>query len=107
MGDALASLEALYVFLTTNLSALQAAFPKDPEKSAFMTQYVLARKNYWDCIDGTFHDDDPQVVALVNQMKSEQSAVEKDFKTLSDLTKTLNDITTAVGVGAKLATLVA
>jgi hypothetical protein len=104
MGDALASLEALYVFLTTNLSAFQAAFPKDPEKSAFMSQYVQARKNYWDCIDATFHDDDPQVVALVKQIKTEQTSVEKDFKTLSDLAKTLNDITTAVDVGSKLAT---
>ena len=107
MGDALSSLEALYVFLTVNLSALQAAFPKDPQKTAFMTQYVTARKNYWNCIAATFHDDDPQVVALVKQMKTQQANVEKDLENLTNFTKTLNDITKAVKVGSTLAALAA
>ena len=105
MGNALASLEDLYVFLTINLAALQKVFAKDPQKTEFMTQYVSARRNYWNCVDAVFHDDDPQIVTLVKQMKSQQTAIEADVKALSNLVKTLNDITTAVQVGSKLAAL--
>jgi hypothetical protein len=107
MGDALAVLENLYIFLTSNLSALQAACPDDPQKSELMSLYVSARKNYWQCIDVTLHEDDPMIVSLVAQMKTQQSVITQETAVLNDVAKLLNDLTTAVQIGAKIATLAA
>jgi hypothetical protein len=102
MSDALNALEGLYVFLTTNLSVLQSTYPAEPQKSELMSLYVTARTNYWKCIDATFHDDDPQVASLVSQMKTQQTAITAEVAALTDVAKILNDITTAVQIGAKL-----
>jgi len=107
MSDALSALEALYVFLTSNLSALQGACPADPEKSQLMSLYVAARINYWKGIDATFHDDDPAVASLVAQMNAQQKTITDEVAALSDVAKILNDITTAVQIGKKLVDLAA
>lgn len=107
MGDALGALEDLYVFLTSNLSALQAACPADPQKTELMTLYVAARRNYWQCIDVTLHDDDPAIMSLVAQMKTQQAAITQEVAILNDVAKILNDLTTAVQIGAKIAALAA
>jgi hypothetical protein len=61
MTDALQSLEDQYIFLTNNLSALQAACQNDTDKNALMTQYVTCRRNYFNAINQVFHDDDPAI----------------------------------------------
>ena len=105
MSDALQSLENQYFYLTSHLSDLQAKYPAEPEKSKFMTQYVNSRRNYFNSINKIFHDDDPAIVSLCAQMKQQQSVIKKEVETMADVAKLLNDITTAVQVGAKLASL--
>jgi hypothetical protein len=105
MGDSLAALEDLYIFLTSNLAALQAACPVDPQRSELMSLYVAARRNYWQCIDVTMHDDDPALVSLVAQMKTQQSVITHEVLVLNDVAKLLNDLTTAVQIGTKIAAL--
>jgi hypothetical protein len=105
VSDALQSLENQYFYLTSNLATLQAKYPNEPEKSQFMTQYVNSRRNYFNSINKIFHDDDPAIISLCKQMKQQQAVIKKEVDTMSDVAKLLNDITTAVQVGAKLASL--
>ena len=105
MSDALSALEGLYVFMTSNLAALQAAFPADPEKSRLMSLYVAARTSYWKCVDATFHDDDPAITALVTQMNAQQATIAAEVAAMNDVGKILNAITSAVQIGARLASL--
>jgi hypothetical protein len=105
MGSGLQSLENLYMLLTVNLSALTAAFPSDPQKSQFMSLYVTARSQYWTSIGKIIHDDDPQVLGLVKQMNTQQTKLAAEVKSLANVATVLNDLTTAVQIGAKIASL--
>jgi len=105
MSEALQSVESLYIYLTNNLSRLQAKYPKEPEKSRFMSQYVAARRNYYNSINRIFHDDDPAIISLCAEMKKQQAVIKKEIAAMADAAKILNAITTAVQIGAKIAAL--
>jgi hypothetical protein len=103
MGNSLQALESQYMLLTQNLSAVLAACKTQQEKDAVMAQYVTARRNYWNAIHKTFHDDDPAVVSLVKQMGKEQKQIENAKNKLDDIAKVIGMITNAVAVGTALA----
>jgi len=105
VSEALQSLQDLYFYLTNNLATLQAKYSQEPQKSEFMTQYVAARRNFFNSINKVFHDDDPQIVTLCAQMKQQQATLKKEVDTMNDVAKVLNAITTAVQIGAKIASL--
>lgn len=103
MGDALTALQNQYIFLTQNLSMLLAACSTQPQRDAIQTQYVACRRNFFNCINKIFHNDDPAVMALVRQMQSEQTSLTNMLQHLDDVAKVINGITQAVTVGAQLA----
>jgi len=107
MGPSLQSLEDQYMLLTQQLSMILAACPSQTERDQVMTQYVASRRNYWNCVQKVFHDDDPQVISLVTEMKSEQQQITDCTKHLDDIAKVIDVITDAVGVGTALAAKVA
>jgi hypothetical protein len=113
MGDALASLEAQYIFLTNHLDDYldacksDAASKVDADQDSVRSNYVTSRKNYWGCIKKIFHDDDPEVVAAVEQVKSAQTALEDSLDNLEEVATVLNTIGQAVKVGGELASLAA
>jgi hypothetical protein len=102
MTAALQALEDQYILLTNNLSALSAACQNDDEKNALITQYVACRRNYFTAINQMFHDDDPAVIALVNQMKQEQTALQASVAHIGAVAGVITAITTAVQTGAAL-----
>jgi hypothetical protein len=104
MTDALQSLEDQYILLTNNLSNLEAACrPGTDDMSNLMTQYVASRRNYFNCINQMFHDDDPAVQDLVAQMSAQQAALKVAVTGIGDIAGVITAITTAVQVGAQLA----
>lgn len=103
MGPSLQSLENQYMLLTQNLSMTLAACPSQTERNQVMTQYVTARRNYWSSIQKIFHDDDPKVASLANEMREEQQKIEDCTKHLNDIAKVIDIITDAVNVGTALA----
>lgn len=103
MGPSLQSLEDQYMLLTQNLSMVLAACPSQTERDRVMTQYVTSRRNYWSSIQKIFHDDDPKVVSLVNEMHAEQQKIKECTKHLNDIAKVIDIITDAVNVGTALA----
>jgi hypothetical protein len=105
MGDALSSLEAQYLFLTQHLADILAACQTDDQRTIVRTNYVAARRNYWDAINQIFHDDDPQIEQVVVQMKDAQDSLQKMTLDLANIAKVITAITTAVKVGTELASM--
>lgn len=103
MGPSLQSLECQYMLLTQNLSMILAACASQTQRDQVMTQYVASRRNYWSSIQKIFHDDDPTVVSLVNEMHEEEQKIEDCTKHLNDIAKVIDIITDAVNVGSALA----
>jgi len=105
MGPSLQSLEDQYMLLTRELSAVLAACPTQTERDRVMTQYVASRRNYWNSIQKIFHDDDPQIAALVQEMQQEQQKIKDCTDHLNDISKVIDIISDAVNVGSALVAL--
>ena len=105
MGEALSAVEALYFGLQQKIGMLSLASRSQGQRDAFMSQYVAARTAYWSCVNKMFHDDDPQVIALTTQLKAATDEVTKSEKELGDISKVIDDVTEAVTIASKLATL--
>ncbi len=105
MGPGLQCLEDLYLYLNANYDDIEAKMTTDEQKKGLATQFVTARSNYWKAINKILHDDDPQVQALVKQMNAAQATLQADVTGLAKVAKIIGDITTAVQIGTKLATL--
>jgi len=103
MGPPLQALEDQYMLLTQNLSMILAACPTQTERDQVMRQYVTARRNYWDSIQKVFHDDDPQIVGLVQEMQTEQKKIQDATNHLNNISRVIDIITQAVSVGTTLA----
>ncbi|MBT9331564.1 hypothetical protein [Paracidobacterium acidisoli] len=105
MGSSLQALQDQYFFLTQNLSDMLAACETQAQRDALQAQYVTARRNFFNCINKTLHDDDPAAAALVQQMKTEQENLKKAVTDLSKIATVISVITDAVKVGTALASL--
>ena len=103
MQDSLEQLETTYFTLQSQIDMLSAACQTQEQRDALTTQYVQARKAYWGCVNKAFHDDDPQVVSLTNQLTAENKNLKDALNDLSDIAKVLNVVTQVVTVGASLA----
>jgi esterase/lipase len=68
-----------------------------------MQQYVTSRRNYWNSINKIFHDDDPAIVSLVQQMNQEKTQIAETTKHLDNIAKVIDTITEAVTIGTALA----
>ena len=107
MGPSLQALEDQYMLLTQNLSMILAACRTQTERDQVMTQYVTARRNYWKSIQQVFHDDDPQIVALLQEMRIQQKKIQDCTNHLNNIAMVINVITDAVNVGTTLASKIA
>jgi hypothetical protein len=103
MGDALAAVESIYFTLQDNLNDALAACPDQASRDAVMTKYVVARQNYWQCINKGFHDDDPVVRDLVVQAKAACADLKTIDDHLGDIAKVINIVTKAVTIGSQIA----
>jgi hypothetical protein len=103
MGDALGTLESIYFSFQANLEDMLAACKTQADRDAIMSQYVAARQNYWQCIDRTFHNDDPAVQSLVAEAKVDIAQLNTIDNSLGDIAKVINIATEVVTVGSKIA----
>ena len=92
----LVSLEDQYIFLTNHLDDYLTACKTDTDRDSVTGNYVNSRRNYWTCINKTFHDDDPKVVAVVTQMGAAQKSLEGSLAQLGQIATVLNTIASAV-----------
>jgi hypothetical protein len=105
MGDALQSLEAQYLFLTQHLSDILDACQTDDQRMQVRASYVAARRNYWDAINQIFHDDDPRIEHVVEQMQDAQNLLHRMTQDLANIAQVIDAITIAVKIGTQLASM--
>lgn len=106
MGGALGAVETLYFSLQTRLADMLDAARTDADRDTIKSQYVLARQNYWQCVNKTFHEDDPALQALVTQAKTVADEVTHIDNQLNDITKVIAVVKQAVSIGSQIASKV-
>ena len=67
--------------------------------------YVEARRNYWNFINEIFHDDDPSIEQVVEQIDDAQDSLERMMQDLANIEQVINPISTAVKIGTELASM--
>lgn len=103
MQGPLQELETTYFALQSQINTLAAACQSQDQRNALSTQYVQARQNYWACINKAFHDDDPAVATLTNQIDTANQQIQSATQEMGDIAKVINDITNVVNLGTQLA----
>ncbi len=106
MQTQLEELEATYFTLQSQIDMLSAACQTQDQRDALGTQYVKARQNYWACVNKAFHDDDPQVAQLTDQIEAANKQISNATQQLGNIAKVINDITSVVTMGTQLASKV-
>lgn len=106
MQSPLQELETTYFTLQSQISVLSQACQTQEERDTVSAQYVQARQNYWACVNKAFHDDDPQVVTLTNQIDAANTQLSNAVQQLGDIADTISDITNVVTLGEQLASKV-
>jgi hypothetical protein len=106
MQDPLQQLETTYFTLQSQINPLSRACQTQEQRDALSGQYVIARQNYWACVNKAFHDDDPQVVSLTGQIGTANQELSKAVQQIGDIAKTITDITNVVTLGEQLASKV-
>jgi hypothetical protein len=103
MGDALSALEQIYFSIQSNLNDMLAACKTQAQRDKVMSQYIAARQNYWQCVNKAFHDDDPELQAIVAEAKTDITALQGIDDNLGKIAKVISMLTQAVDIGSKIA----
>ena len=103
MQSPLQELETTYFRLQTQINMIGLACQTQQERDALTTQYVRSRQNYWACVNKAFHDDDPQVISLTNQIEQANRKISNLDQEMGDIAKVITDITNVVTIGTQLA----
>lgn len=102
MNPSVEALENLYFLLRNSLSTLQANGATPDQLNQLRAQIVQARTNYWTAINSIFHNDDPDVSSLTSQLNAAQLSLAATIQHLNDVSKVIDLITKAVGIGSAL-----
>ena len=102
MQSPLQELETTYFTLQSQINTLGPACQTQEQRDTLSTQYVKARQNYWACVNQVFHDDDPQVLSLTNQIDAANQQLSNAVQQMGDITNRINDITNVVTLGSQL-----
>jgi hypothetical protein len=102
MENALSDVQATFLSLDAQYNVLLAGCKTQAQRDALYAQYAAAQQNYQSTLNATLTDDDAQVTALSTQLKAANAQVVQATAQLGNISKVINDITTAVSLGAQL-----
>ena len=106
MANALSDVQATFLSLDSQYNILLAGCKTQAQRDVLAAQYAAAQQNYQRTLNATLTDDDAQVAALSTQLKSANLQVVQATAQLGNISKVINDITTAVSLGAQLVAMV-
>jgi hypothetical protein len=102
MANALSDVQATFLSLDAQYNTLRAGCKTPAQRDALAAQYSTAQQNYQSTLNATLADDDAQVAALSTQLKAANAQVVRATVELGNISKVIDDITTAVTLGAQL-----
>jgi hypothetical protein len=106
MANMLIDVQATFLSLDSQYNILLAGCKTQAQRDVLAAQYAAAQQNYQRTLNATLTDDDAQVAALSTQLKSANLQVVQATAQLGNISKVINDITTAVSLGAQLVAMV-
>jgi outer membrane murein-binding lipoprotein Lpp len=106
MANALTDVQNTFLLFDAQYSVLLAGCTSQPQREALIDQYAAAQLNYQKALNATLEDDDAQVAALSQQLKAANTQVVQATANLGNIARVIDDITTAVSLGAKLVAMV-
>ena len=77
----------------------------DDQRTPVRASYVEAQRNYWNFINEIFHDDDPSIEQVVEQIDDAQDSLERMMQDLANIEQVINPSSTAVKIGTELASM--
>ncbi len=105
MANALSGVEATFLSLDAQYGVLRAACKTQEQRDALAAQYAAAQQNYQSTLNAMLTDDDAEVAALSTQLQAANAQVVRATAESGNISKVIDDITTAVSLGAKLVTM--
>jgi len=106
MANTLADVQATFLSLDAQYNLLLAGSETQAQRYALSLQYATARQNYESALNATLTDVDEQVAALSTQLKAANARVVRATAQLANISKVIDDITTAVELGSQLVAMV-
>ena len=95
-------MQATFLSLDAQYNVLLAGCRTQAQRDALAAQYAAAQQNYQSTLNATLTDDDAQVAALSTRLRAANAQVVQATAQLGNIGKVINDITTAVSLGAQL-----
>jgi hypothetical protein len=105
MPDALADVQATFDSLDSQFNLLFAACQTEEQRTALKQQYAAAQAAYQMCIGKMLIEDDAEVADLSTKLKAANEQLKLAVTEMGNISKVIDEITTAVTLGAKLASL--
>lgn len=102
MANALIDVQSTYLSLDSQYNMLLASCTTQDQRDALSALYSKALQNYQTTLNATLSEDDAQVAALSAQLKDANTQVVHATAQMGNIGKVINDITTAVTLGAQL-----
>jgi hypothetical protein len=102
MPDVLSTVQATFLSIDSQYNLLRAVCTTQQQRDDLGNQYAEAQEAYLACIGKMLRDDDPEIAALNIQLKSANAKVAKAANVMGNMSKVIDDITTAVSLGALL-----
>ena len=102
MPDVLSTVQATFLSIDSQYNLLRAVCSTQKQKDDLGNQYGEAQEAYLACIGKVLRDDDPEVAALNFQLKAANAKVAQAAGGMGNMSKVIDDITTAVSLGALL-----
>ena len=104
MANALADVQDTFTSLDANYKVLWAACRTDDDRTALEQKYSDAQKAYQTCVGEMLADDDEDIADLSVQLKTANDEVKQAVAEMGNMSKVLDNLTTAISIGAKLIT---
>lgn len=99
------NLKELYFFLDENFDDFIAKCTTDDQRQQLRHDYVVARDSFYKARNLIFHDDDPIVKALNDQLQSAQKQMDAMLASLKEIVQMLSLATDAVNLASRLVAL--
>ena len=102
MPNALLTVQDTFNTLDSQFNLLLVACQTDEQRDALKQQYSAAQAAYQKCIGQILSDDDAEVAVIDAQIKIANQQIKQAVTEMGNISKIIDEITTAIQLGEKL-----
>lgn len=106
MASALDDVQATFLSLDSQYNMLLAACQTEAQRNALKAQYSTAQQNYQATLNAELAANDQQIAELRSELQTANTQVVKATEQMGNISKAIDEITTAVNLGTKIVALI-